>query len=174
MGEMTMSQEFPKISVGRRKFGKALLLLGFCLIPLAALAQTQIYDSKTKKWVNYDKRKARQYFSRNNQVPEAFRRQMVPFRTAEVPGTIIIDGNQHFLYLVQPGGQAIRYGIGVGREGFGWAGIVRVGRRAEWPTWTPPGRNGRTRSECGKMGRRHARRTGQSAGRPSALPLRGR
>lgn len=138
MGEMTMSQEFPKTPVGRRKFGKALLLLGLCLVPLAALAQTQIYDSKTKKWVNYDKRKARQYFARNNQVPEAFRRQMVTFRTAEVPGTIIIDGNQHFLYLVQPGGQAIRYGIGVGREGFGWAGIVRVGRRAEWPTWTPP------------------------------------
>ena len=77
-------------------------------------------------------------FARNKQPPEAFRPQMVKFRTAEKPGTIIIDGNQHFLYLVQPGHQAIRYGIGVGREGFGWAGIVRVGRIAEWPTWTPP------------------------------------
>ncbi|MDI7863626.1 L,D-transpeptidase [Rhizobiaceae bacterium n13] len=107
--------------------------------PLAAYAAgTQIYDSKTKKWVDYDSRKARQYYARNNQAPEAFRRQVVTFRTAERPGTIIIDGNQHFLYLVQPGNQAIRYGIGVGREGFGWAGIVRVGRTAEWPTWTPP------------------------------------
>ncbi|WP_352903125.1 hypothetical protein [Mesorhizobium sp. M1307] len=44
---------------------------------------------------------------------------MVKFRTAEVPGTIIIDGNQHFLYLVQPGQRAMRYGVGVGREGFG-------------------------------------------------------
>lgn len=84
MGEMTMIQTLSKRQAGRRKFGKALLLLGLCLVPLAALAQTQIYDSKTKKWVNYDKRKARQYFARNNQVPEAFRRQMVPFRTAEV------------------------------------------------------------------------------------------
>ncbi len=69
-------------------------------------------------------------FARNKQPPEAFRMQVVKFRTAEKPGTIIIDGNQHFLYLVQPGHQAIRYGIGVGREGFGWAGIVRVGRMA--------------------------------------------
>lgn len=121
-----------------RKVGLIMLAAGLCLGPLAALAATQIYDARTKKWVDYDKRKARQYFARNKQVPEAFRRQVVPFRTAEAPGTIIIDGNQHFLYLVQPGGQAIRYGIGVGREGFGWAGIVRVGRTAEWPTWTPP------------------------------------
>jgi lipoprotein-anchoring transpeptidase ErfK/SrfK len=102
------------------------------------VAQTQIYDPKTRKWVDYDKTKARQYYSRNKQLPEAFKRQVVTFRTAEPPGTIIIDGNQHFLYLVQPGGQAIRYGIGVGRDGFGWAGKVRVGRMAEWPTWTPP------------------------------------
>ncbi|MDM9625619.1 L,D-transpeptidase [Rhizobium sp. S152] len=106
--------------------------------PIVALAQTQIYDPKTRTWVDYDKKKARQYYARNNLPPEAFRMQTVPFRTAEPPGTIIIDGNQHFLYLTQPGGQAIRYGIGVGREGFGWAGIVRVGRMAEWPTWTPP------------------------------------
>jgi lipoprotein-anchoring transpeptidase ErfK/SrfK len=113
--------------------------VAFCAIAVAqALAQTQIYDPKTKKWIDYDKTKARQYYARNKQLPEAFKRQVVTFRTAEAPGTIIIDGNQHFLYLVQPGGQAIRYGIGVGRDGFGWAGKVRVGRMAEWPTWTPP------------------------------------
>jgi lipoprotein-anchoring transpeptidase ErfK/SrfK len=108
------------------------------LAPVIVLAQTQIYDAKTRTWVDYDNKKARQYYARNKQSPEAFRRQIVTFRTAEPPGTIIIDGNQHFLYLVQPGGQAIRYVIGVGRDGFGWAGIVRVGRTAEWPVWTPP------------------------------------
>ncbi len=115
-------------------FAAAALLLA----PVIVLAQTQIYDAKTRTWVDYDSKKARQYYARNKQSPEAFRRQIVTFRTAEPPGTIIIDGNQHFLYLVQPGGQAIRYGIGVGRDGFGWAGIVRVGRTAEWPVWTPP------------------------------------
>ena len=79
-----------------RKLGLVMLAAGVCLGPLVALAQTQIYDARTKKWVNYDKKKARQYFARNNQLPEAFRRQVVPFRTAEKPGTIIIDGNQHF------------------------------------------------------------------------------
>jgi lipoprotein-anchoring transpeptidase ErfK/SrfK len=106
---------------------------------LAFAAQTQIFDPQTRKWVDYDKTKARKYYAAHKAVPEAFRRQVVNFRTAEKPGTIIIDGNQHFLYLVQPGRTAIRYGIGVGREGFGWAGIVRVGRMSEeWPTWTPP------------------------------------
>ncbi|WP_087000053.1 L,D-transpeptidase [Rhizobium sullae] len=121
-----------------RRIGAFVLAAAVCLGPLVVLAQTQIYDSKTHKWVDFDKKKARQYYARNKQPPEAFRRQLVTFRTAEEPGTIIIDGNQHFLYLVQPGGQAIRYGIGVGREGFGWAGMVRVGRMAENPTWTPP------------------------------------
>jgi lipoprotein-anchoring transpeptidase ErfK/SrfK len=120
-----------------KKTALAALALGFAAYAAFA-AGTQIYDPKTRQWVDYDKNTARKYFARNKQVPDAFRRQIVTFRTAEEPGTIIIDGNQHFLYLVQPGGQAIRYGIGVGREGFGWAGIVRVGRTAEWPTWTPP------------------------------------
>jgi len=116
----------------------AATLLVLTALATEAIAQTQIFDPKTREWVDYDKTKARQYYARNKQLPEAFRRQIVPFRTAEDPGTIIIDGNQHFLYLIQDGGQAIRYGIGVGRDGFGWAGKVRVGRTAEWPTWTPP------------------------------------
>ncbi|UCI05661.1 L,D-transpeptidase [Mesorhizobium sp. B1-1-8] len=101
-------------------------------------AATQVFDPITHKWVDYDRKKALKYFAAHKEVPEAFRMQTVKFRTAEVPGTIIIDGNQHFLYLVQPDQTAMRYGIGVGREGFGWAGIVRIGRISEWPTWTPP------------------------------------
>ena len=59
-------------------------------------------------------------------------------RRSEKPGTIIINSRQHFLYYVLGDGKAVRYGIGVGREGFGWKGTVSVGRKAEWPTWTPP------------------------------------
>jgi lipoprotein-anchoring transpeptidase ErfK/SrfK len=117
----------------------ALLLAAALAATIAYAAQTQIFDPQTRSWVDYSQKKARKYYAMNGQVPEAFRRQVVRFRTAEKPGTIIIDGNMHFLYLVQPGMQAIRYGIGVGRDGFGWAGIVRVGRMSEeWPTWTPP------------------------------------
>lgn len=100
--------------------------------------QTQIYDARTNQWYNYDKTVAYQYYEQNGDVPAEFKIQTVTFRTAEQPGTIIIDGNKHFLYLVQPNFQARRYGIGVGKDGFGWAGIVRVGRKAEWPRWTPP------------------------------------
>ncbi|MBB5573093.1 lipoprotein-anchoring transpeptidase ErfK/SrfK [Rhizobium paranaense] len=136
----TMTKVEARSERGWRRTTAVILLAAVTgLGPLVALAaQTQIFDPRTRTWVDYDAKKARQYYARNKQVPDAFRRQVVPFRTAEEPGTIIIDGNQHFLYLVQPGGQAIRYGIGVGREGFGWAGIVRVGCTAEWPTWTPP------------------------------------
>jgi lipoprotein-anchoring transpeptidase ErfK/SrfK len=128
-------------STGRALGATAAAILVLCVaawVTLAYAAETQIFDPKTRKWVEYDRKKARSYYAAHKQVPETFRRQVVKFRTAEKPGTIIIDGNQHFLDLVQPGFTAIRYGIGVGREGFGWAGIVRVGRTAEWPTWTPP------------------------------------
>jgi lipoprotein-anchoring transpeptidase ErfK/SrfK len=66
------------------------------------------------------------------------RRQVVNYRTNEAPGTIIIDTPNTFLYLVMPGGKAMRYGIGVGREGFTWSGTKTIERKAEWPDWTPP------------------------------------
>ena len=71
-------------------------------------------------------------------VPFKYHRQTVDYPTREAPGTLVIDPDQHFLYFVLGDGQAIRYGIGVGRTGFGWRGTVRVGNKAEWPVWTPP------------------------------------
>ncbi|MCC6948727.1 MAG: L,D-transpeptidase [Bradyrhizobiaceae bacterium] len=67
-----------------------------------------------------------------------FRRQLVPYPGNEQPGTIVVDPKNHFLYTVREGGQAVRYGVGVGREGFGWNGAASVGRKAEWPDWVPP------------------------------------
>src|SRR6516162_1094956 len=66
------------------------------------------------------------------------RRQVVNYRTSEAPGTIIIDTPNTYLYLVMGGGKAMRYGIGVGREGFTWSGVKTIERKAEWPDWTPP------------------------------------
>jgi lipoprotein-anchoring transpeptidase ErfK/SrfK len=66
------------------------------------------------------------------------RRQVVEFPSGEAPGTIIIDTPNTYLYYVLGGGRAIRYGIGVGREGFTWSGVQTVARKAEWPDWTPP------------------------------------
>jgi lipoprotein-anchoring transpeptidase ErfK/SrfK len=67
-----------------------------------------------------------------------FRRTMVLYRTTEAPGTIIIQTSERHLYVVQGNGRAIRYGIGVGRDGFQWQGLLAISRKAEWPDWTPP------------------------------------
>jgi lipoprotein-anchoring transpeptidase ErfK/SrfK len=66
------------------------------------------------------------------------KRQIVEYRTAEAAGTIIIDTPHTYLYYVLGNGRAIRYGIGVGREGFTWSGTQTITRKAEWPDWTPP------------------------------------
>jgi len=75
---------------------------------------------------------------RDEQLPVAFQRQAVFYRTNEPPGTIIVDTAERYLYLVQGNNRAIRYGIGVGREGFQWQGLLKITRKAEWPDWTPP------------------------------------
>src|ERR1700736_5109648 len=67
-----------------------------------------------------------------------YRRTAVLYRTTEAPGTIIISTAERHLYLVQPGGRALRYGIGVGRDGFQWQGLLSIARKAEWPDWVPP------------------------------------
>jgi lipoprotein-anchoring transpeptidase ErfK/SrfK len=70
-------------------------------------------------------------------APE-LRRQIVPYSTKVASGTIIVDTANTYLYFVLGEGRAIRYGIGVGREGFTWSGVEQVTRKAEWPDWTPP------------------------------------
>jgi lipoprotein-anchoring transpeptidase ErfK/SrfK len=71
-------------------------------------------------------------------VKPEFKRKLVRLVTNEEPGTIIVDTNNKYLYFVETKNRATRYGIGVGRDGFGWSGVVKIGRKTEWPTWTPP------------------------------------
>jgi lipoprotein-anchoring transpeptidase ErfK/SrfK len=71
-------------------------------------------------------------------LPAEYRRQMVFFRTTEAPGTIVVHTQERFLYLVLGNNRALRYGIGVGRDGFQWSGLKRIVRKAEWPDWVPP------------------------------------
>jgi len=73
-----------------------------------------------------------------SRIDPQFLRRTVAYPTSEPPGTIVIDPASRFLYLVQDGGQAIRYGVGVGREGFGWSGVANVREKREWPDWYPP------------------------------------
>lgn len=71
-------------------------------------------------------------------VSSRYLKQRVSYATDQQPGTVVIDPGAKFLYLVMEGGYAMRYGIGVGREGFGWSGTAEIRRKASWPTWTPP------------------------------------
>ncbi len=73
-----------------------------------------------------------------SELPRQYQRQVVDYDTREKPGTVIVDTSAKYLYLVMDGGKAMRYGIGVGREGFEWKGTARVAFKREWPTWTPP------------------------------------
>ena len=70
--------------------------------------------------------------------PEPFRRAEIDFQTEEPVGTVIIDTSEKHLYLVEEGGKALRYGVGVGRQGFSWKGTVEIGSRQKWPRWFPP------------------------------------
>jgi lipoprotein-anchoring transpeptidase ErfK/SrfK len=71
-------------------------------------------------------------------IDPAFLPRTVNYETSEAPGTVIIDTEARYLYLILGAGKAKRYGVGVGRPGFEWAGVHRVTRKAEWPDWTPP------------------------------------
>jgi lipoprotein-anchoring transpeptidase ErfK/SrfK len=109
------------------------------------------YDVQAHKWTTYDPDKLHgdatgaataaphtEIANRHNQPDKKFDRQEVAYDTPEKPGTVIIDTKNKFLYYVEEGGKALRMGVGVGREGFGWAGTVQIGNKQENPKWFPP------------------------------------
>jgi lipoprotein-anchoring transpeptidase ErfK/SrfK len=75
---------------------------------------------------------------RLSDVDPAFLRRTVQYPTSEPAGTIIIDAGNHFLYLILGSGRAVRYGVGVGRQGFGWSGVANIHDKQQWPDWYPP------------------------------------
>jgi lipoprotein-anchoring transpeptidase ErfK/SrfK len=70
-------------------------------------------------------------------IPDPYQRHIVDYHRREAPGTIVVDSDARFLYYVLPGSKAIRYGVTVGEEALAWSGVAKVGRLAEWPSWTP-------------------------------------
>jgi lipoprotein-anchoring transpeptidase ErfK/SrfK len=73
-----------------------------------------------------------------SRIDSQYLRQEVSYTTAEAPGTIVVDTKARFLYLVQPEGKAIRYGVGIGRDGYAWSGRGVIQWKTKWPRWTPP------------------------------------
>jgi lipoprotein-anchoring transpeptidase ErfK/SrfK len=76
--------------------------------------------------------------ARDADLPPELRRQSVYYRTEQPPGTIIVNTHDRYLYLIMGNGVALRYGIGVGRDGFQWGGIQKITLKREWPDWVPP------------------------------------
>jgi lipoprotein-anchoring transpeptidase ErfK/SrfK len=96
-------------------------------------AALRFFDPVTREWIEFDQRGSGG-MSQRNPVP----REIVPFEGPEKANTIIVSTGERRLYYVLGDGMAIKYGVGVGREGFQWSGTHRITRKSEWPGWTPP------------------------------------
>jgi lipoprotein-anchoring transpeptidase ErfK/SrfK len=113
------------------------LTVGFAVAPQAAFSQAAPSSAQRETLRIGDQ--PGYVPSREEELLDAgLRRQVVFFRSSEPPGTVIIHTSERFLYVVQDGQRALRYGIGVGREGFQWSGLERITRKQEWPDWRPP------------------------------------
>jgi lipoprotein-anchoring transpeptidase ErfK/SrfK len=106
--------------------------LGFAPMQPQAYPQDQTYSSQ-----GYTS-EAPQAADEDSALPDRLRRQIVSFDRNEPAGTIVIDTADTYLYYVLGNGRAMRYGVGVGREGFTWSGVQSITRKAEWPDWHPP------------------------------------
>lgn len=124
-------------TLGCKKFVSLCLLLiaELCAVPVSADAQPRRLPPET---MQVDEQPGYVPDAEAEQLPAALRRQVVFYRTSEAPGTIIVQTSERFLYVVQGNNRALRYGIGVGRDGFQWSGLLRITRKAEWPDWNPP------------------------------------
>ena len=129
MGIFGLVKEMAKRRVGWVLVGLG-ILLGGCMqstIEPASDANLKPRDKKLLAAAPYG----------NVEIPEPWKRHLVDYHRKEVPGTILIDADARYLYYVLPEGKAIRYGVTVGEEALSWSGIARVGRKEEWPSWTP-------------------------------------
>jgi lipoprotein-anchoring transpeptidase ErfK/SrfK len=121
-----------------------LAALGICLAALAApnmsaaATPTVIEAPSGADEMKVDDQPGYVPSAESEQLDPQYQRQMVFYRTTEPPGTIIVQTSEKYLYLVQGGNRALRYGIGVGRDGFQWKGLVKIARKQEWPDWRPP------------------------------------
>src|SRR5215472_9382113 len=109
--------------------GLALLLGGCMQATLAPVSDTNFTARDRQQLANAPYQQA--------SIPPTYQRQVVPYHRNEAPGSILVDTDARFVYYVLPEGRAIRYGATVGEDGQAWSGVATVGRKEEWPGWTP-------------------------------------
>jgi lipoprotein-anchoring transpeptidase ErfK/SrfK len=124
-----------------RNLGSIALFASLMTIPVApAFAQALSYQPADHglAFPQYAPQAQQSSAQSNDEMPAALRRQVVSYQGNEAAGTVIVDTAHTYLYLILGGGKAMRYGIGVGRQGFTWSGVQTITKKAEWPDWTPP------------------------------------
>jgi lipoprotein-anchoring transpeptidase ErfK/SrfK len=127
----------PKLTLHKSLLRHALLVVGACLFALPAATPT-LGAAAVQEDMQIDDQPGYIPNPTDEHLEGALERQVVFFRTTEPPGTIVVHTNERFLYLVQENNRAMRYGIGVGRDGFQWSGQHKIARKQEWPDWRPP------------------------------------
>jgi lipoprotein-anchoring transpeptidase ErfK/SrfK len=127
-------------SDGFRRLCKVALYAGLIVGPAMPVAAQSLAYQPMDRSVTFPQYapQAQQDATATDELPAALRRQVVAYQGSEAAGTVIIDTAHTYLYLILGNGQAMRYGIGVGRDGFTWSGTQTVTKKAEWPDWTPP------------------------------------
>ncbi|AMA60480.1 L,D-transpeptidase [Bradyrhizobium sp. CCGE-LA001] len=145
MTRFSLVRRFSPRAVTTCAFAAALLTLplagasaqtfGYAPMQLQAYPQDQGYS---QGYSQGDVNETPQTADEDARLPDRLRKQIVSFDRSEPAGTIVIDTDNTYLYYVLGQGRAIRYGVGVGREGFTWSGVQSVSRKAEWPDWHPP------------------------------------
>ena len=113
------------------------IVLAIIALMLGGCMQGTLAPATDAGWSGRDRQLMANLPYRQVAIPMEYRRQIVQYTRKEAPGTIVVDTGSRFLYYVLPKGQAIRYGITVGERGQDWSGTATVGRKEEWPSWTP-------------------------------------
>src|SRR5580704_14898070 len=117
--------------------GAAFIALGLTGLLLGGCMQATLEPASETSFKPRDKQLLANAPYAKATIPEEYRRHLVEFHRKEAPGTIIIDSDARYLYYVLADGKAIRYGVTVGEDAQAWSGVAKVGRKEEWPSWTP-------------------------------------
>src|SRR5262245_64728439 len=130
----------PKVAAGKTR--KTMAIRGSAVVLLGALVLVGCMQSTTEpasdaNFTPRDRKLLAAAPYEKASIPDPYKRHIVAYHRKETPGTIVIDTDARYLYYVLPDGQAIRYGVTVGEEAQSWSGVANVGRKEEWPGWTP-------------------------------------
>jgi lipoprotein-anchoring transpeptidase ErfK/SrfK len=112
-------------------------LLGFAVLGLGGCVQATLAPASQANWTPRDRQLLANVPYTQVSIPGEYQRHIVDYGRREMPGTIVVDTSNRYLYYVLPQGKAIRYGVTVGEDALAWSGIAQIGRKEEWPAWVP-------------------------------------